>query len=520
MYKSRITDAALALVADGQSATGKRTTLRTIAADVSFGEKRVPADRLDTGQGLVLVFLKFLADVCVRCYTSCIIRGYTQDGYSERILVPKWVLKDSQMNTSKIIGQYLLPSILLSVLAGNAVAQKRLRPVPLPVTSASAPNASADRADASAGMINDELLPPADVLHDRHHQVKLDGSGAFTGKLRMPAQNGLSHPAANIQVRIIKHGIVLKTATTNNEGVFSFAGLPEGVVGLLGTSRDSLLLFSLRLVRDEFDGAEQGAFELDFESSVISGVNLPIAKQLIMERLPPPDKRFSETTSKSEGAYEFGTGSSSTSTHGHPVRLQPDGSLVGQVNVLDTRTGMHREIVDLTLHFLRDGKKVAGTKVEATGRFSVSGLSSGLYGVVTTGDDGVLALGIEVVDAPPALANGLGEYRLTSSAESLELVVATVNAENFNRSNAYRISNGEFSPSPDESFAGGPVPGGVPGQFGPGGGGGGMFGGGGGGSVGGGVGGGGGLGALLGAAAAGAIGYLAGDDDDSASPAR
>ena len=78
------------------------------------------------------------------------IGEHTQDGDSERILVPKWVWKDSQMNAPKMFARYLLPSILLSLLAGNAVAQG-LRPGPQPLALESAPvaNASAQVADAN-----------------------------------------------------------------------------------------------------------------------------------------------------------------------------------------------------------------------------------------------------------------------------------------------------------------------------------------------------------------------------------
>lgn len=426
--------------------------------------------------------------------------------------------------------RYLLPSLLLSLLGGNAAAQElgeRQTPMRLPRVFTPAPAASTltPAVASSSGMMNDELLAPTDVLHDRHHQVKLDAAGAFNGRLWLPAQQGVTQPAGNVQVRIIQRGEVLQTGSTNSDGVFSFTGLPEGVVGLVGTSPDAIVLFSLRLVREESAGAEPSAFEIDFESSVISQANVSVANKLIAARLPSRDKRFGEAISQTEQSYEFGTGRSSTSVHSHQVQLQPDGSLIGQVNILDSRTGMHREIVDLTLHFLQDGASVVQTEIDATGRFSISGLTPGVYGVVTTGDDGVLALGLEVIAALSPAAKRSNEHTLTSNQECLELVVAPVNAENFNCGNASHICEGEIVTLCDEvdpGFGevvegpfGGPMGQGMGGYAG---GGGGSFGGGGGG---GGVGGGGGLGALLGVAAAGAIGYVVSqDDDNTASPSR
>ncbi len=364
---------------------------------------------------------------------------------------------------------------------------------------------------ASEPLINDELLPPGDVLHDRHHQIKLDEAGAFTGKLSMLSADGLPKPVGNALVRIVKDNAVLMTAKSDENGRYSFKGLGEGVVALLATNGDALLMFSVRLVRDESGGVEQNAFETDFASLVISGQNIPIAKQLITSRLPPRDKRFGEPPSKTEENYGYGKGQSSTSVHGHQVQLKADGKLTGQVNVLGSRTGGHREVVDLTLHFIRNGAVVAQTDVEPSGRFSVSGLTAGVHGVVTTGDDGVLALGVEVIGAN-AFARGDSRFKLASVAQDLELVMAPVNAENFNRDNAGRISNGELPPSASTPTGGGvpgspsgAAPGGAP-----------AGGGGASGSGGGGLGRGGGLGGLLGAAAVGAIGYAVGQDDKPA----
>ena len=83
----------------------------------------------------------------------------------------------------------------------------------------------------------------------------------------------------------------------------------------------------------------------------------------------------------------------------HQIQLGADGSLEGQINLLDPRTGRHQVIQDLTLHFLKDGSVIGATQVSSSGEFRMDGLEPGIHAVVTTGRDGVLALGIDLLAA-------------------------------------------------------------------------------------------------------------------------
>ena len=61
------------------------------------------------------------------------------------------------------------------------------------------------------------------------------------------------------------------------------------------------------------------------------------------------------------GGDKHGNGESGTAVSHHAVQLQADGSLAGHINLLDPNTGAHREVTDLTLHFIRRGELVAST---------------------------------------------------------------------------------------------------------------------------------------------------------------
>ncbi len=370
-------------------------------------------------------------------------------------------------------------------------------------------------------------IDPESVLHDRQHHITLDANGGFNGRLSsLQKPGGNLSSASGMVVKVVQHGAALAVTTTNEEGAFSFTGLNEGVVALIAYGEGGLLLYSVRLVREDEGFADATpvkaeTLQLGLSSAVVSSSDVDLAKQLILGGLPEKAKRFTVQQTEmdeAEHAFPYGTQEPSTSLIHHAVRLRADGALVGEVNLLDPRTGRHREIVDLTLHFLRDGEHIGATEVTPEGRFVMMGLAPGVHSIVTTGDDGILAMGIDILGSVAA-AERESKYKFASIDEELELVVCPINAENFNQQNAAQLTDGTIDPaSPGGAgspVAGGPPVDGVPMAGFPGGGAPGGLGGGGAG-----VGGGGGLDALLAAGAAGAIGYAIGNDNEPASPGR
>ncbi len=363
-------------------------------------------------------------------------------------------------------------------------------------------------------MIDDQQLDPGEVHNSRQHNVRLNFAGEFSGRLSSLSRTGIPEPAAQVDVRVVQHGLVLDATMTDDEGAFSFTGLSAGVVALIATSRDSLLLYSVRLVNHDSPGAEPDALPVNLHSIVVAGRDLDVARQLILGGLPERDRRFSEAATDKEETYNFGTGESSTALSHHQIQLNADGNLVGQVNIMDSRTGRHREIVDLTLHVIHDGIQVAKARVAADGSFTLSGLALGVHSLVGTGGDGTLAMGFEIMETVAAL-DGNGKYKLTTFAQSLDLNASPVNADNLNQQNANQVTGNGLNPggvAPGGGAPGGAAPGGAAPGSAPAGGGGATGGGGGGGA--------GGLGGLAAGAVGAAVGAAVSSDNAPASPAR
>ena len=352
-------------------------------------------------------------------------------------------------------------------------------------------------------------LAPEQVIHSRSHDVVLDASGAFSGKLS--ALTSGTKAASGITVKVIQEGSETGKATTDEKGNFLISGLRPGVAGLLAYSDSSFMLYGINLV--ESDEKHPATNEIDVDSAIVSGSDLSVVRQLISAKLPKAELRFDQAAGDEDQKFPLGEGDVSTSVVGHQVQLQKDGRLRGAINLLDERTGRIREVLDLTIYFVREGKLVGKAEVENSGEFLVAGLVPGGHSVVGVGKDGTFALGIEIIGAEQEVASfGLSPYRTVAVMASLEMSVAPANAGNFNSTNAGALTGGSVAPGavPPGATPPGATPPGAPGAGGGAGSGAGGAGAGGAGA--------GGFGALLGGAIGAGAGYLAGQNDSPASP--
>lgn len=446
----------------------------------------------------------------------------------------------SYMKTFRFISTFAMLALASVVTAGSmyvtasAAAQQEVTdqfndlPAKTPAVS-DAPAAAEVAAipDIEAALEKlDAALDKSQILRGSQNHIILDENGGFNGRLSsLRNADGEQVPAAGLRVMLAHHGVTIETTTTDPDGRFAFTGLPEGVVAIWADGENSLVLFSFVLFGksstvQENAGLVAAQVELDMNSAVAFGADVVTVKELIAPFMSLQDKRFANEVAAGDEEFSFGSGDPSTTLRHRRVRLHKDGSLKGELNVLDDRTGRHREVLDMTVHFVRNGVRVASSEVSNDGSFIAAGLTPGVHSVVAVGQDGVLVCAVDVVgmnyEDDHAEAAGAGEFKPVSAiAASMDFSGCPVGPGNLG---AFSGSSGGGPGSGDGSVAGqnppGPSPGGGGGYAG--GGGSGLGGGSGGG---GGFGAGGGLGALLGIG--GAIGgYFAGKNskDDPASP--
>jgi hypothetical protein len=345
-------------------------------------------------------------------------------------------------------------------------------------------------------------LDPEQIRHDRSQEIVLDAQGGFAGQLFAMTGADTTVPGADLTVRILHDGALVAETTTDATGRFAVTGLKPGVVGIIARGKAGLLLFSADLV--EATEHKLGAVEIDLHSALIAPDDVPLARELMRAGIGAGDLRFQGVAGDDDAKFVAGEGDPSSSLLSHRVQMGQDGILRGSVNVMDPRTGKNREVLDVTVYFLRNGVIAASTDTEHDGSFEIAGLEAGLYSVIGAGKDGCFAMGIEVVGFEAAQAElKKGAYSPVSIMAALDVSVSPIGPNNLNSEN-FDENLG------DDSTSGSPTPPATPPAGAPGGG---ATGGGGGG----GAGGGGGLGALIGAGLGAGLGYLAGDDNNPSS---
>ncbi len=363
-------------------------------------------------------------------------------------------------------------------------------------------------------------LDKTQILRDQQSHVILDDKGGFKGRLSsLRKADGEPVPAANLNVTLAQHGAIIGSTTTDVNGRFSFTGLPDGVVAIWAEGKDALMLSSFVLFGkdtaiEENAGLVAAQVELDVDSAVVFGADIATVKELMSPYLNIQDKRFANELAAEDQEFNFGSGEVSATLRNHSVSLQADGSLNGELSILDDRTGRVREVLDMTVHFVRNGVKAASSEVSNDGSFIANGLTPGVYSVVTVGQDGILVCSVNVVGT--ALANnrvqdvGLGEFTPASTV-SASLMLGGFGGSPVGAGNLGAFSGASgggglglagMNSAPPANGAGGQSGGGSGGGTG------------GGGAGAGGAGGGGLLGALLAGGIGGAIGYAAGDNNN------
>ncbi len=432
------------------------------------------------------------------------------------------------MKTLRFISTFVMLALAAAVTAGSiyvtasAAAQQEASGFGLDTVESTPVPDVTDLSRVPIGGASTQL-DKAQILHSSQSHVILDENGGFKGRLSSLGNlDGQPVPSAKINIRLAQHGAIIGATTTDSNGRFSFTGLPEGVVAIWAEGENTLMLFSCVLFGHdtslpENDALKASQLELDMDSAVASGADVAAAKALIFQQMNSHDLRFSGIVTADEQQFPFGSGELSTVLRHRRVRLQNDGTLRGEIGLLDERTGRLREVLDLTVYFVRNGIRVASAVVGNDGGFIANNLTPGVHSVVVSGRDGVLVSSVDIVGTnyedntvEGAAAGDFIPVRKVESSLNLADVFSGCPV-GLGNGGAFGVGGGVGGLNNLAAVPlGTPFPGGGGGYAG--GSGGGFSGGGGGG---GGIGGGGGLGALLAGGLAGAAGYLAGQNSNN-----
>lgn len=301
-------------------------------------------------------------------------------------------------------------------------------------------------------------LPPEKLLQNRSHDVVLDQNGGFSGQLWSITTGELA-PPGKMKVKLLSRGQLLAETTTDDSGKFSVTGIkPKQVVAIFASGPSGFIAYGVRTA--EASEKNPATREIDVESVIVDSSNTSVATELLGRSIGIRDLRFSGTVRDSDKQFPEPSGDLSTSLSYDSVQIAADGKVYGQINLLDDRTGLLREVLSMRVFFLKDGKVAAAGRVAGDGGFSVGGLEPGVHSVIGVGRDGIFALGIEVLAFKAA--DKLEDAVPVSLFASMEVAVAAVTTRNINAGNFSSFFGQAPGIAPGVPGAPGTAPGGAP----------------------------------------------------------
>ena len=242
--------------------------------------------------------------------------------------------------------------------------------------------------------------------------VPLTADGSLTARFSgINVPSGELEPASDLEVTLVSADGTEITTSTAVDGLCLFSNVTPGPYTINVAGPQGRLSYGIRAVTGDVDVAETqtGNKAVPVSVSLAPRVDSALAPSRDSAAL---DSVISsvivtpvEGTAASSGgaAMETGMGSASAAAEtylGHePIRLNLDGSLEGQLALLDPVTGNVTPVKDLTVRFISNDEVVAITTVNPDGSFVQSNMLPGIYSMVVAGSDAIGYIGIEVVGA-------------------------------------------------------------------------------------------------------------------------
>lgn len=192
-----------------------------------------------------------------------------------------------------------------------------------------------------------------------------------------------------VRVSLYQAGKVVAFDDTDTEGQFQIEGVSPGIYTLVAETGDSLAVFSLTILDSVAGEHLPSSVEVRMMSTVGGRTSEIIRGQTgripMWQQVPEKDPLVAKRKISST----------------HQVMIDANGTLKGELSKPVARVDMSSMVV----YVMKDGIEVRKTNVASDGKFTVSGLGSGCYGLVAVGDQGVAATAFCATNRDLAMIN-------------------------------------------------------------------------------------------------------------------
>ena len=203
-----------------------------------------------------------------------------------------------------------------------------------------------------------------------------------------------------VRVSLYQAGKVVASDDTDTDGRFLIEEVSPGIYTLVAETGDSLAVFSLTI--------------LDY----VAGVHLPNSIEVRMVSIL--GGRASEIIRGQAGRIQMlqevpekdPMVAKRKISSSREVMIDSNGTLKGELSKPMARADMSTMVV----YIMKDGIEISRTKVASDGKFTVSGLVPGCYGLVAVGDQGIAATAFCTTNRAVAMINDDGSRFVAQTA--------------------------------------------------------------------------------------------------------
>lgn len=218
----------------------------------------------------------------------------------------------------------------------------------------------------------------------RGHLALIDPA---TGKLQ---------PVDDVRLQILRQWRSGNSVMSTKDGSYGLGNVAPGVYSVIARGPNAFAAFSVNLHADS--GVHDSTKSpIDLIIAAVPTSNMPQTKKLLEQTQPTgfetrkPVELAGVVNGRQDGDVRLLLSSYQT------AELTDDSRLTGRIHRLDPVTGKDLPIINSTVYLLRNDHVVGREKLNRDGTFSMKFIRPAAYSLVASGEDGFLAISVDVV---------------------------------------------------------------------------------------------------------------------------
>ena len=225
---------------------------------------------------------------------------------------------------------------------------------------------------------------PAGKQQVQGHLTLIDPA---TGKLQ---------PVDDVSLQILRQWRSGNSVISMKDGSYGLGNVAPGVYSVIARGQNAFAAFSVNLHADSgvHDSTKSA---IDLIIAAVPTSNMPQTKKLLKQTQPTGfDTRETGSPTALVNDKQDGDVRLLLSSY-QKAELTDDSRLTGRIHRLDPVTGKDLPIINSTVYLLRNDHIVGREKLNRNGTFSMKFIRPAAYSLVASGEDGFLAISVDVV---------------------------------------------------------------------------------------------------------------------------